>query len=204
MLRTVIIMLVAMNDRRNDDHRQIDGSTNAPQVPPIRPSTQVLSYPPPYYVVHRPPPPPYQTKWTQFVSLTYRSIFPPNPTETQLECISSHGTTNFITQQDNTIQIQSDCGWRNATGPRLRPQTAPRRDLKATKDHSHLRPSLPSTTPPHHSVTKMYIFEYIRILSDSSTHSYFIRFKNLNIFIRTLFVSNFRRNNISCFKAAYK
>ena len=112
--------------------------------------------------------------------------------------------TNFITQQDNTIQIQSDCGWRNTTGPRLRPQTAPRRDLKATKDHSHLRPSLPSTTPPHHSVTKMYIFEYIRILSDSSTHSYFIRFKNLNIFIRTLFVSNFRRNNISCFKAAYK
>ena len=90
-----------------------------------------------------------------------------------------------------------------ATGLKLRPQTAPRRDLKATKDHSHLRPSLPSTTPPHHSVTKMYIFEYIRILSDSSTHSYFIRFKNLNIFIRTLFVSNFRRNNISYFFRIY-
>ena len=54
-----------------------------------------------------------------------------------------------------------------------------RRDLKATNDHSHLRPSLPFTTPPHHSVTKLYIFKYIRILSDSSIHSYFIRFKNL-------------------------
>ena len=108
MTMTMALLIVDNDDVEENDHHA--GSTNAPQVPPIRPSTQVLSYPPPYYVVHRPPPPPYQTKWTQFVSLTYRSIFPPNPTETQLECISSHGTTNFITQQDNTIQIQSDCG----------------------------------------------------------------------------------------------
>ena len=41
MLKKVIIMPVVMNDRRDDDHRQIYGSTNAPQVPPKPRSTHL-------------------------------------------------------------------------------------------------------------------------------------------------------------------
>ena len=34
MLKKMLIMPAAMNDRKDDDHRQIYGSTNAPHVPP--------------------------------------------------------------------------------------------------------------------------------------------------------------------------
>ena len=69
----------------------------------------------------------------------------------------------------------------------LRPQTAPRHNLKATTSPTSDRLSLPSTAPPHHSVTKMYIFQYIRIFFDSNSQS-------------VLFISNFGRNNIHCFE----
>ena len=152
--------------------------------------------------------------------MTHRQIYgsanapqvPPKPRPTHLPVILAARCTiphtllchilycaAYCTGQPPTLVTQRN---RAQTAPPDCSQTRLKSDQKTAPTSD--RPSLPSTAPPHHSVTKMYIFEYIRILSDSSTHSYFIRFKNLNIFIRTLFVSNFRRNNISCFKAAYK
>ena len=153
-----IMLMVMIND---DDPRQNDNSTNAPQIPPIRPSTQILLLSP------------------------IKSCGPSLSLFTQ-QFIQQYKVT---IQSDNfyysTIQSDKIMIFRlrlTQQGPG-RAQTwlvanrRARRDLKTTNDHSHLRPSLPFTTPPHHSVTKMYIFKYIRIFFDSSIHSYFIRFK---------------------------
>ena len=51
MTMTMALLIVDNDDVEENDHHA--GSTNAHQVPPIRPSTQVLSYPPPYYVVRQ-------------------------------------------------------------------------------------------------------------------------------------------------------
>ena len=92
----------------------------------------------------------------------------------------------------HTVLGSPQLSWRNATGPKLRPQTAPRRDLKATK--KPLPAQVGIYLPPHH-----HIIVWRRCIY-SNIFEYFLN----QIVIRTLFISNFRRNNIHCFKAAYK
>ena len=141
MLKKMLIMPVAMNDRRDNDHRQIYGSTNAPQVPPKPRPT------------HLP------------VILAARCTIPHTLLCHILYCAA------YCTGQPPTLVTQRN---RAQTAPPDCSQTRLKSDQKTTPGSSRY---LPSTAPPHHSVTKMYIFEYIRIFSDSNSHSYFIYFK---------------------------
>ena len=86
MTMTMALLIVDNDDVEENDHHA--GSTNAPQVPPIRPSTQVLLLPP------------IKPNGPSLSLLPNEAYSPP----TQLKCISPHGTTIFITQQHNTIQ----------------------------------------------------------------------------------------------------
>ena len=60
------------------------------------------------------------------------------------------------TQSDNTIQIQSDCGWRNATGPRPRPDMIGGQQTRHLKsDQRSLSPQTQSTFGHNHNTTSV-------------------------------------------------
>ena len=132
-------------------------NTNAPQGPPNSPTTHQNTNAP------QVPPKPRPTHLP--VILAARCTIPHTLLCHILYCAA------YCTGQPPTLVTQRN---RAQTAPPDCSQTRLKSDQKTTPGSSRY---LPSTAPPHHSVTKMYIFKYIRIFSESNSHSYFIYFK---------------------------
>ena len=123
---------------------------------------------------------------------------PPKPRPTHLPVILAARCTIPHTLLCHILYCAAYCTGQPPTlvTQRNRAQTAPP-DCSQTRLKSDQKP-LPAQVgiylPPHH-----HIIVWRRCIY-SNIFEYFL----IQIVIRTLFISNFRRNNIHCFKAAYK